>query len=362
MEFHEIINAKLSKEADRPIMQKEAFPVNKELRLYLENYGRDEPLPVSYDDLLYYSHANSLRDQNGKLTHWETAIYDAEIRNRLDPLLVETYAVLKSGPRISNKKNIEVACIDFCEFGNSVPFRIKVRYKNSGLAEVFYIKMADASRIYGLELEHLLSPNGINFLCNNNTLVEEHIEGIPGDVFLKGLDILPEAHKVLLAKEFVQFNERCFIRLLGDMRSYNFAVAVDGDNENVSYRIRAIDFDQQCYEGKKNLYLPQFYRENCGFVDNVFENLDRVLIKQYQTEERVKITFRLFFNRRKIIALLNSMDHDEISEDYKVRQLRRELNEHFNTHYFTGCKTMGTILKRQLKYSLKEKKSFAAGA
>jgi hypothetical protein len=48
----------------------------------------------------------------------------------------------------------------------------------------FYIKKADASRIYGLELEEILSPNRINFLLYKDTLIEEHILGIPGDVFI----------------------------------------------------------------------------------------------------------------------------------------------------------------------------------
>lgn len=41
-------------------------------------------------------------------------------------------------------------------------------------------------RVYGLELEHLLSPNRINYLMHRaGTLVEEHIAGIPGDVFIR---------------------------------------------------------------------------------------------------------------------------------------------------------------------------------
>jgi hypothetical protein len=65
-----------------------------------------------------------------------------------------------------------------------------------------------------------------------------------------------------LPKEFVKFNERCFVRLLGDMRSYNFVVNITPDIEDYQYRIRAIDFDQQSYEGRRNLYLPQFFKEN----------------------------------------------------------------------------------------------------
>jgi hypothetical protein len=126
-----------------------------------------------------------------------------------------------------------------------------------------YIKKADASRIYGLELEHLLSPNNINFLVHKDTVIEEHILGIPGDVFIKNhLKDLPQQDKRALAKEFVKFNERCFVRLLADMRSYNYVVVITQDFDRVQYRIRAMDFDQQCYEGNPRVYKPQFLKEN----------------------------------------------------------------------------------------------------
>ena len=40
---------------------------------------------------------------------------------------------------------------------------------------------------YGLELEHILSPNRISYIVDGNTIVEDHIAGIPGDVFIKKL-------------------------------------------------------------------------------------------------------------------------------------------------------------------------------
>ena len=70
------------------------------------------------------------------------------------------------------------------------------------------------------------------------------------------------AEKAQIAKEFVKFNERCMIRLLGDMRSYNYVIVPTHDFDHVVYKIRAIDFDQQCYEGKLNIYRPQFFKEN----------------------------------------------------------------------------------------------------
>ena len=69
-------------------------------------------------------------------------------------------------------------------------------------------------------------------------------------------------NKVRLAKEFIKFNERCFVKLLGDMRSYNYVIDVTPDFDAVQYRVRAIDFDQHAFEGRKKMYLPQFFKEN----------------------------------------------------------------------------------------------------
>ncbi|HAI37449.1 MAG TPA: hypothetical protein DCM40_04590, partial [Maribacter sp.] len=62
---------------------------------------------------------------------------------------------------------------------------------------------------YGLELEHMLSPYNLNFLVYKDTLIEEHIAGIPGDEFIKNnLPKCTPREKAQLAKEFVKFNER----------------------------------------------------------------------------------------------------------------------------------------------------------
>ena len=131
--------------------------------------------------------------------------------------------------------------------------------------------------------------------------------------------------KYRLAKEFVKFNERCFVRLLGDMRSYNFVVDITPDIEDYQYRIRAIDFDQQSYEGRKNLYLPQFFKENYAFVDLCLKHLNKESIAQYQAEERTLITFRLASSRYRIKELLDIMAKDEISTPEKIAQLKHEL-------------------------------------
>ncbi len=354
MQFNEIINAKLSQETDRPLMKKDLFPVSEGLQTYLRQYGRDIKLPIVYKDLLNYRYATSLKDKKGKFTHWENAVYDLKEMEFLKEGLIKTYAILKTEGNLSFIKHLDVERIDFCEFGNSVPFRIRIINKINDNYDHYYIKAADASRIYGLELEHLLSPNRITFLHHKNTLVEEHIPGIPGDLFLEDYMQLPETNKVRIAKEFVKFNERCFARLLGDMRSYNFVVDITPDIEDYQYRLRAIDFDQQCYEGRKKLYLPQFYKENFEYVELVLKNLSPDVIEQYQTEERTTMAYRVIASRKQLMELLNIMMKDELSENYKVKILREELNEHYKNSYFSGCKTMGAIVKRQLKQMLQK--------
>ncbi len=354
MQFDQIINAKIKNDSDQPLMKKNLFSVSDRLQKYLKQYGRDIVLPITYKDLLNYRNTTALRNKKGKLTHWETAVYDLKEMEFLKEGLIKIYANLKTEGNLSFIKHLDVERIDFCEFGNSVPFRIRIINRINDNYDHYYIKAADASRIYGLELEHLLSPNRITFLSHKDTLVEEHIAGIPGDVFLEDYLSLPETNKIRIAKEFVKFNERCFARLLGDMRSYNFVIDITPDIEDYQYRLRAIDFDQQSYEGIKNLYLPQFYRENYTYVDLVLKTLSAEVIKQYQMEERAAMANRAVAGRKQLMELISIMIKDEISEYYKIKMLREELNTHFNTDYFSTCSTMGNIVKRQLKLVLQK--------
>lgn len=330
------------------------YPVSKPLRSYLKHNGREVKLPVSYSDLLRYTFSVPIHDKNGKDTLWEKTIYDKREWDFIRDGLIKIYAILKTEGDFSFTTHLDVARIDYCTFGNSHPFRIRIVNKYNDNYDHYYIKIADASRIYGLELEHILSPNHITFFTNNDALVEEHIAGVPGDMFVQQLLNDPNTNKIRLAKEFVKFNERCFVRLLGDMRSYNFVIDITPDIEDYQYRIRAIDFDQQSYEGRKNLYLPQFFKENYQYVDLCLTHLNKESIEQYQAEERTLITFRLASYRYRIKELLDIMSQDEISTPEKTTQLKNELNEYFQISSFSKCNSMGQVVKRQLKHTLQK--------
>ena len=338
---------------DKPSRKKEFFPINTALRTYLKKHGRDVSLPVSYNDLTHFSYSLPIMDAAGRDTFWEKAIYDMKDWDYLREGLLKLYAFLKTEGDFTFTKHLDLARIDYCSFGNSNPFRIRIVNRFNDNYDHFYVKREDASRVYGLELEDILSPNRITFLTGNGSLIEEHIPGLPGDVFIKKYLDLPETNKIRLAKEFVKFNERCFIRLLGDMRSYNYVVNVSPDIEDFQYRIRAVDFDQQSYEGRKNLYLPQFFKENHLFVSLSLKYLNIESMAQYQAEERTLVAFRLAASRYRTLDLLNIMSGDVISTSSKLAQLKEELSAHFNTMEFQKCKSMGCIVKQTLRVSLK---------
>ena len=347
MHFHHIINAALSKDNDRPLMQKEVYPVSHQLQQYLQLFNRDIELPIAYSDLFHYQFTNAIKDENGKHTHWENVLYEPTILAAITSKLIATYQLLHQLPAT----DYTITAIDFCEFANSMPFRISLINNSDNTNDYFYIKAADASRVYGLELEHLLSPNQTNFLYHQNTLVETHIDGVPGDEFLLTVNQLSGNEQKLIAKEFIRFNERCFVRLLGDMRSYNFVV-LQNETAASTFRIKAIDFDQQCYEGKLNLYLPQFYKENLLFVELSVSMLDKDSIEKIRQDERKKLAALHLANKHQLEVLMAAMLQEEISENYKVVILRKELNTYHHVHHFAHCKTMGAIVQQQIKQLL----------
>ncbi len=338
----------------KPSRKKPLFPVVRQFADYLVKYDRMSSLPVRYEDLLHYTEATPLLDQNGNDTLWETVFYSDIETRELNKSLTKIYALLKTDGDVQVIEHLQVARIDYCTFGNSKPFRVRIINKLNDNYDHFYVKKADASRIYGLELEELLSPNHVMFLVDGDTLIEEHIAGIPGDEFMNKNLQIDNFNKIRIAKEFVKFNERCFVRLLGDMRSYNFVVDITPDIEGNQYRIRAIDFDQQSYEGRKSFYLPQYFRENNPIIFLGIERMSDETVKQYQFEERSLIAVRVKSSWNRFSELTDIMVTDQISTSRKVIQLKKELAYHHKNNTFLNCQNMGEIVLTNILLLLKK--------
>ncbi len=329
--------------------KKNLYRINNQLRKYLVKYNRESRLGISYSDLLRYENSIVLFDSYGKDTLWETVFYSPNDQDLIFEALKIVYADLKTDGNKDVIKHLDVDRVDFCTYGNTNPFRIRIVNKVNDNFDYFYIKIADASRVYGLELEHILSPNRINYITYENTLIEEHIAGVPGDVFLSGSLDERVSSPIRLAKEFVKFNERCLVQLLGDMHSSNYVIITIPDFEEVYYRIRPIDFDQQCYESKKSVYMPQYFKQNNRLIQLGMKYVSNESVIQYQIEERSMISSRLKSEGQRVFDLMDVMAKDEIAPEQHVIQLKKELYQHYKDKRFLNCQTMGQLVWTSLE-------------
>jgi hypothetical protein len=333
------------------IISKKKIPyrISDKLRRFLHKYSKEIAIPLQYQDLARYTSAVTLYDRKGEDTLWLTVFYSQSDQEQIFQSLKQIYAILKIDGNIALINHLSVDRIDVCTYGNTRPYRVRIVNKINDNFDYFYVKVADASRIYGLELEDIMSPNRVRYLVHKDTLIEEHIIGIPGDQFIKNYVNKNEVNKIRLAKEFIKFNERCFVRLLGDMHSANFVVDTTPDFEETHYRIRSIDFDQQSYEGRKNVYLPQYYKQNNDILKIGFEMLTYESVRQYQLEERTLIANRLRASRYLLRDIMGAMIPDQISPLDHVLHLREELAQHYQNVKFLRANSMGDILKESLK-------------
>lgn len=324
------------------------YPVREPFAAYLARHDRAGALPIRYEDLLRYGQSIPLYDKAGRDTLWVSVLYSAQDQEEVRNGLMWIYAAMKAGGDLEALDHLIVDRVDLCTYGNTQPFRIRIVNTLNDNFDYFYVKRADASRLYGLELEHMLSPNVLSFLYDGDTLIEEHISGIPGNMFIKSY--LSDRHldEVRLSKEFVKFNERCFMRLLGDMHSANFVIDITPDFEETSYRIRAIDFDQQSYEGKRQVYLPQYFKQNNPLIFLGIKSMSRETVRQYQLEERSLIRRRIKSSSGRLEDLLAVMAQDELAPATHVSSLAEDLSEHYGRGQFLRCKTMGELVIEHL--------------
>lgn len=341
-------------QGNKPSKKKISFGLQSRLKGYLKIYNTFADLPIHYSDLQRYIANTPLISSSGVDTLWETVYYSDFEYSEYNKALCEIYALLKTDGNLEAIEHLEVARIDYCTFGNTNPFRIRIINKLNDNYDHFYIKRVDSSRIYGLELERLLSPNFVSYLVDKETLVEEHIAGIPGDDFMTHYLSDSEFDNTRIAKEFIKFNERCFVRLLGDMRAYNYIVDITPDIEGSQYRFRAIDFDQQSYEGWKSFYLPQYFKGNNPIIQMGMKHISPAAVAQYQLEERSLIGLRAKSSSGRLSSLLKCMINDSISFPQKISRLKEELAHHHRNNRFLSCKNMGEIVFTNIELVLQK--------
>ena len=162
----------------------------------------------------------------------------------------------------------------------------------------------------------------------------------------------------------MKFNERCFVRLLGDMRSYNFVFVVTPDFEDAQLRVRAMDFDQQSYNGRQNFYLPQFFKENAPLAIFCAKHLREETANQYLREEQTLLLQRAELASVRLNHLLTEMASEPISTPEKIGTLRSALADHFERKEYEQCESMGALVQeniRSLRLRLEHQVDLRAG-
>ena len=139
-------------QAELRTRKKPSYPIRADLRSYLGRFRRERALPVTYERLRHFHEAFPLADAEGRPTLWESVAYRAEEMPALNEDLKQIYALLRVDGDFSVMQHLYIDRVDYCSFGNSTPFRIRIVNAYNDNPDYFYIKQADASRVYGLEL------------------------------------------------------------------------------------------------------------------------------------------------------------------------------------------------------------------
>ena len=138
--------------------KKPFYPITNILKQYLIDFNRWMEIPISYDDLLRFQGSIVVYDENDNDTLWTRVYYSDSELKEIDHNLKKLYTILHSDGNESTITYLNIDAIDYCTFGNSKPFRVKVRNILNDNFTYFYIKKTDSSRVFGLEFEHMLSP------------------------------------------------------------------------------------------------------------------------------------------------------------------------------------------------------------
>ena len=108
-------------------LRKPSYLVNTALKAYLHKFNRTIKLPIFYDDLLRFQGSVEVFDKNDKDTLWVRTYYSEFDRQEIDLSLKKIYTKLHSDGNETTIPLLNVDAIDYCTFGNSKPFRIKIR-------------------------------------------------------------------------------------------------------------------------------------------------------------------------------------------------------------------------------------------
>ncbi|MEY4088328.1 MAG: hypothetical protein RJB55_599, partial [Verrucomicrobiota bacterium] len=103
------------------------------------------------------------------------------------------------------------------------------------------------------------------------------------------------------------------------------------------------------YDGRRNFYLPQFFKDNAPLVQFCTRHLRIETANQYQREEQTLLLQRAALASERLGLLLHGMEGDPIAPREKVVSLREALAEHYRRADYLRCESMGALIRENLE-------------
>lgn len=307
---------------------------------YLSRHYRISSLPA-YDDFRDLLERPDSHGPNERVQ----LIIPAQARARTNSLSRQVSAFLW-GREVNQEqlRALEVRTAELIPYADNEPVRVEVA---SDVLEprAFYAKPFGEQRMFGLELEHLVS-RPYNFVVSGSGIFEEEVPGIEGVTMEKADERLDEAY----VRECARFEARCQALLFGDMHEYNWLVEQRRrpDSSEVRYEIRTIDPDKlfELDELKYVVFSRERRQEMIGVIGE----------DAYEAEaafERKRMRNSFLDNRERVDEVLRLVGNSEICNAVVKRyDLAQKLAIYHRNEDFYNAENAGELLERHLHEEL----------
>jgi len=242
-----------------------------------------------------------------------------------------------------------VAFHDFY-YGRTCPLRVKVFFSND-FEKTFYAKILDEKRLFGIELENMLSPYKYEYSASGGGIYEDEVPGIEQS----RINSDTKRDNAYL-EELAKLDYRAFVMLLGDLNPnenpHNCLVTKEFSGDSYTYNVRPIDFDGlfEIKDFQRDLVLSGRREEAANSIGK-----DRYHILRSFEKESMRKKYCQYYERiNELLDIVGSSD----TCNREVRRLGGLLDEYYRDQNadFKNSKNMGDLFGKHIRLQIVDSK------
>jgi len=239
-------------------------------------------------------------------------------------------------------QNLSVVSVHEYTYADHKPLRIEVMLPGA-VTHTFYAKPFNERRLYGLELEHLLSPYKYDYSVSGEAIFEDHIMGTDAKDFMEAYRGYPYRNPDF-AEEMLRLDFRTRAFLLGDMHDQNYIISQVESGDERAFVARPIDFDK--------LFLIRDL-EGAGVIstkdrESVTELLGKGRCESVIGFERERMKRRFYENKARIRDLFNLIGQSQDCSS-SLPDLSMSLAQHYGSQDLYDADSMGELFRGHLR-------------